>query len=307
MPFSRKRVEPTGRKRVVAGNRPQVFSYHANRSEQAYNLGRSEPRDQDVRRRQRLLKELRQRFGMLFAAIALIVCVFYVLLLSSSVKIVALTGTTNDYFLRSTKTYQAAATRLFRSSILNGNKLTVDTQKITFEMKRQFPELSDVSIALPIMSHRPVVYVSPTAPAIILSTSNVSYVLDTNGRALIDDSKVADPAKLQVPTVTDQSGQPVKLGEVVLSGDTVQFIRTVLAQLQAKSIGVDSLTLPANAAYELDVKPKGVGYFVKFNLHSNNPLQQAGTYLAVRARLDQQNIRPDSYIDVRLDGRAYYK
>ncbi|MGH7241431.1 MAG: hypothetical protein ACREGB_03995, partial [Candidatus Saccharimonadales bacterium] len=69
---------------------------------------------------------------------------------------------------------------------------------------------------------------------------------------------------------------------------------------------VESMALPP-AAYELDVKPAGVGYFVKFNMHEDTARQQAGTFLAVRERLVSQGVTPGSYIDVRLDGRAYYK
>lgn len=307
MLFKRKPVQQTGRQRSFEAGRPPAFSYHANRSEQAYNLGRSEPREQDVRRQKRILREIRQRFGMLLAAAVLVVCVIDILILSPSVKIVTLTSSSNDYFLRDTKTYQTAASKLFRASFLNGNKVTVDTQKIAAQMKQQFPELTDVSIAVPIMSHRPVMYITPTAPSLILATTDGSYILDNDGRALISSTQVADLAKLDLPTVTDQTGQAVKLGQVALAGDTVTFVQTILAQLQAKSIAVDSVTLPSATAFELDVKPKGTGYFIKFNLHSNDPLQQVGTYLAVRERLGQQHITPGAYVDVRLDGRAYYK
>jgi hypothetical protein len=156
------------------------------------------------------------------------------------------------------------------------------------------------------MSHRPIVYIAPTTPSLILAGSTGSYVLDNNGKALIATSNVADIGKLDLPTVADQSGLRVKSNDIALAGTEVNFIQTVVAELQAKGVAIESLTLPP-AAYELDVKPVGVGYFVKFNMHEPTARQQSGTFLAVRARLATQSITPSSYIDVRLDGRAYYK
>ncbi len=60
------------------------------------------------------------------------------------------------------------------------------------------------------------------------------------------------------------------------------------------------------AAYELDVYLSETPYYVKFNLE-NDALQQAGTFLAAKQRLDRDNIRPEKYVDVRVSGRAYYK
>jgi hypothetical protein len=61
------------------------------------------------------------------------------------------------------------------------------------------------------------------------------------------------------------------------------------------------------AASELDVQLNGRPYFVKFNLQSNNPRGEAGTFLATIAQLSRQNIVPGHYVDVRVDGRAYYQ
>jgi len=54
------------------------------------------------------------------------------------------------------------------------------------------------------------------------------------------------------------------------------------------------------------VKVKGVPYNVKFNL-MGDARAEAGTYLAVKQRLEAGHVTPGSYIDVRVDERAYYK
>lgn len=302
----RKKPETTSRRQVVHSSRPAAFSYHANRTDQEVNLGRLQPRDQDNRHRERLIRYWRQRLGMLLAGLVLIVCVLDVLHLSPNPQVVTLASSSNSSFLQSTKVYQQAAQKLFAASILNANKVTINTQAIQAAMKRQFPELADVSITLPLMGHHPVMYIAPTQPGLLLKASNGDFILDENGKALLTAAQVDNLTRLDLPVVTDQSGLKVTPDAPVLPSSSVSFIETVVRELQAKHIAISSLTLPS-AAYELDVTPSGAGYYVKFNMHDNTALQQVGTYLATGQRLASQSIKPSAYIDVRLAGRAYYK
>jgi hypothetical protein len=106
--------------------------------------------------------------------------------------------------------------------------------------------------------------------------------------------------------VTDKSGFRVEPEKQALSSADVGFIRTVKAQLAARHVGISSMDLPAGTS-ELDVHINGDPYFVKFNLESGTARQQSGTFLATRAELKRRHSVPAQYIDVRVDGRAYYK
>ena len=309
MKLGRKKQQQTqspGSRQVVRGGRAQAFSYSASRNDQEYATGRQQPREQDTRRRERILRYWRQRLGMFIAGVALIICVLYTLHLNAQPKVVSLTPGTNGYFLQPTDVYQKAAAKAFGASIFNNNKVTVNSVGIQKDLQRQFPELADVSVTIPLMSHRPIVYIAPTTPSLILRGSTGSFVLDNNGQALLTTSQVANADKLGLPTVVDQGNLQIKAGDNALAGTEVSFIQTVIAELSAKHVDVESLTLPT-AAYQLDVKPRGAGYYVKFNMHEATARQQTGTYLAVQSRLASQSITPATYIDVRLDGRAYYK
>jgi hypothetical protein len=85
----------------------------------------------------------------------------------------------------------------------------------------------------------------------------------------------------------------------------VAFIQEVAGQLKAKNMAIDSLTLPA-LADELDVRVKGLPYFIKFNIQAN-PRQSAGAFLAAKQHLDSQHVTPSQYVDVRVEEKAYYK
>ena len=310
MKLSRQNKKPPTerlRQTKTSDSRPAAFSYHASRTGQEFNLGRLQPREQDKRRREKLVRYWRQRIGALVAGITLLICVVYVLQLSSSPNVIPLSSTSAATFLQPSTVYQSAATKLLKKSVFNANKLTVNSLQIEDQLKSQFPELSEVSVVLPLLGHRPIIYVAANTPSLVLQSATQRVLLGDNGKALLYADQIKNLDALKLPVVTDASGLALSVNQTLLPSSSVSFIHTISAEFAQKNIAIESLTLPAGAAYELDVKPQGVGYYVKFNLHSGTALQQAGTYLAVRQRLSTQNLTPAAYIDVRLDGRAYYK
>jgi hypothetical protein len=207
-------------------------------------------------------------------------------------------------FLRDRNIYARAAISAFRP-LSNHNKLTVNTGKIAADLERQFPELKAVSVSLPLIGSRPTVYLQPATPKLLLTNQSGSFILDTEGRALIAGNQVPHLSTLHIPVVTDQSLVPIELGKVALPSSSVAFITEVVGQLQIKGIGITQLVLPQDTA-ELQVHMNGVEYYVRYNLHANARVE-AGTYLAVKQYLDSNHKTPGSYIDVRVDGKAYYK
>ncbi len=301
--FSKK--APTDRRRpAISDGQPASFSYNASRrSEQPSNVGRGDRSEQKRAARSSFLRFWLQRSGMIVLIIVVGLCVVNVLSLSHHAKVLPLDSNSKASFLRKQTDYQAAADKLLAGSIWNGNKITIDTGNISKQMVAQFPELSSASVTLPLLAHRPVIYLQPTQPALILAAHNGSYVIGTNGKALL--SSDALPPGNNLPQITDESGLDVQLNRQVLTTDDVSFIQTVLGELGAKHIKVSAMDLPP-ASSELDAHIAGQPYFVKFNLQSDDARQQAGTLLATLALLQRQHVTPAHYIDVRLSGRAYY-
>jgi hypothetical protein len=312
VPFrSRKDPEPQGRRRpITTSSRPQAFSYYAQRS--TADNPESTRRRLDTaqlakgpRRGSVLARSLGNRFGLIIALLVVVISVFHIMSLSSGVKVAPLTDRSSGYFLHDTSEYQKTAEQLFDKSFLNRNKLTFNASAIETGMKAKYPELDDVAITLPLIGTRPIMYIQPTRPALVLNTANNgSYVIDANGTALIADSSQA--ALKSLPTINDLSGLKVSIGKRALSSSSVAFIQTITHQLNAQGVSISSLTLPTNSD-ELDVAIAGKPYFVKFNLATTDAAQQAGTFLAVQQKLIRQGITPAQYVDVRVDGRAYYK
>lgn len=299
---------PVGRQRQPGGDRgrPAAFSYHAARAESPANTGRELGRD-GTHPRPGVLESVLQRIGLIVLGTVIVAVVVSNLALTSVPRVIA-AQSGKQYFLHSMNDYREAIGGILKQSIWNSTKLTISTDSVARQIKRQFPELASVSVTLPLLGHRPVVYISANQPALIMNGASGSFVLDNSGTAVLPTTQLPAERRLALPVVTDQTGLKTAAGRQVLTTDNVVFIREVIAQLKARGITPSALILPP-AASELDVTPAGQSYIVKFNMHagSGDARQQAGTFLAVQHKLASEGITPAKYIDVRVDGRAYYQ
>lgn len=304
-PPARRRPVRTDQRRVTpfgyySGNAQRTTTEQLERSKTARNA----PPERNYWQYVHFLKN---RFGMVLAIVALLIFGINMLRLDSNAAIESMNTTDTAFVLHDAATYQAAASAYLNNSLFNGNKLTVNTSAVEKHMMQNFPELTSVHVAIPLVSHRPVVYIRAAEPSFILTTtSGQSFIVDDTGRALATTAQIHNLNALHLPVVQDESGLQLKRGDVVLPASASQFVREVFHQFAAKHIEIASMRLPA-ASSELDVYPKGSGYYVKFNLQNDSAVQQTGTYLAVIDHLRQEGKSPKHYIDVRIDGRAYYK
>lgn len=281
----------------------QTFSYRSQRSEQTSNTGRGLRADMLKPVVRTLGGFWLQRFGLGVLLVVAAYCLVSVLTLSADVKLQQLGPIERSSLFHNQTAYQSAANQLLSHSVLNSNKVTVNTAQLSKQLLADYPELASASIAVPLASHRPILYISYTEPALIIHNQSGSFVLDTTGKTLA--ATTPEAVTLGLPSVTDNSGGVLKLGAQVLSSDDVSFIVTVARDLRAKGVNLDEMRLPP-AASQLEVTLKGQPYYIKFNLHADTPQRQVGAYLAVAKHLAEQGSTPAQYVDVRVDGRAYY-
>lgn len=294
----------------IRAGQNRTFSYAANRSAADFNTGREALQNKPpIRRLPSRLQRVQRHFGWLLACVLLVGLIAYEMQLSTTPRIVSLVQASEAPYLQDSAVYAAKASQLFNASAANRNKLTVDASGIAVQLKKQFPELQDVSVSLPLLGSTPTVYIKPAGPALLLSSGGETYLIDENGRAVARATASMSLGKVRVASVTDQSGLKAEVGEQILPRNVTTFITTVVGQLQAQHIAIQSLVLPTSAS-ELDVYVTGQPYYVKFNMHdadANAAALQAGSYVAVSKQLTRQGTTPSQYVDVRLPGRAYYK
>ncbi len=295
-----RRRQPTG----VSSSRRPVFSYHSGRSaatepEAGYtppaSAGGSSKHSRGWRRRSWV-----RNLPSLIALGAVLASVLYCLGLAPNPKIIS-----DDLALRTKEEYQQGAQQILKESLLNRTKLTINTKHFERVFRERFPEVADVGLTLPLISRRPVITVSTARPELILATQDQAYVLDKRGVAIMQAQDLPNETRQKLPVIQDQSNTPVELGKGILSTEDVEFITTVLEQLTAKGLSVQAITLPPRA-HQVDIRINGQPYYVKFSVDSDGR-EAAGAFLAIKAKLERENSTPSEYIDVRVDGRAYYK
>lgn len=206
---------------------------------------------------------------------------------------------------RQLQTYEDAAAALLGKKLTNQTKLTINTTEIEDELLKQFPELSGAALRLPVLGRRMTLVLQPRTPVLILVSASRSYVLDTTGRIVSDLQSLDSSMRAGLLVVQDESGLAVEPGAHVVTSETVGFVQSVLAQLEAQSLSIERLTLPASAN-QLDVKLNGTNYYVKMDI-SGDARQQVGSLLAVRDYLQKTGQEAAEYIDVRVEEKVFYK
>ncbi len=299
------------RRRVVRSDQalPPAFSYHAKRLERNPNVGpgrvaQAHAEQIELANSKTASKSLRwTAFVILLVVLAMVI---YGLHLSANANVKLIRPNSWQYTTRSMSEYDTVVAGAINSSIYNQIKLTVTSQDLANYITTRLPEVQYVSITTPFIGSTPTVYLQLEQPALVYVTAQGQFLLDAQGVVIASASTMNAKQLVKLDSVINQSITGVTVGSRVLNGPNVSFIETVAEALKLKAVTVSKMVLVPGTE-ELDVYVANQPYRIKFNLYEPDALQQVGTYLATIATLKQKNITPSQYIDVRVDGRAYYK
>lgn len=221
----------------------------------------------------------------------------YSLILNPAPRIIV-----NDTSYHQVDIYQKEANKQFQN-LKNKNKVTLDEQGIAASMKKQFPEIVGVSIQLPLLGKTPKIIVTVSKPTLYIQSHGKLLVVDEKGRAV---ALAEDLPQVQgLSMIEDQSGFDVQIGQQVLNASEVSFITSLVNQGKKVGITPSSLTLPQKVQ-ELVLKTDDQPYAVKFFL-GGDPAIQIGQWLAARTQFSKDGTVLGEYLDVRVQGKIYYK
>lgn len=288
----------------VPSSNQALYTYRQNRSVREQPLGRKPEKDQPAKRQK---PKVVQHIPALLLMIVIVLSLGYISTLETNPKVVLVENNqkSDAMGLRDPSVYQEAAEDYLRDSVLNRSKFLVDTGGLSRELKSEFSEIATVTVTLPIMGRRPVIEIQTTKPSFILVSGTTSMLVGNNGIALVNVRDVKDMSTLTIPTIQDQSGVQLEAGKPALPQEQAQFISIVREQLEGQGLSIDNLTIP-QSPYDLHVRVQGTSYYIKFNI-LEDPLQQTGSYMALRAKLEAEKVTPAEYVDVRVGERAFYR
>lgn len=280
--------------------RAPVFSYHAAR---AHGPDESQRRQNATTNSSARVKRHYRSWGSLIVIGLILLVAAYVSFLTATPRVVI--TQTDVVPLRDPVLYEQFASQLLSASTLNRDKLTIDTTELAQQLEMRFPELQNVEVRIPLVGHRLVIVAAESRPMLVLENQTGAYLLDLQGRVLMSAKEAPSAVSEKLLHVTDSSGLHLETGKQVIPKETITFIKKVEAQINAAKLSVNHLVLPA-VANELHIQLAGQLYLVKFAIDGDARLQ-AGTFLALKQKLDADRVIPKEYIDVRVEERAYYK
>lgn len=296
--FKRKHKQQTeARRPQVTRTGSPVFSYSAQR------LRSEDPTERAVHVPPKPDRNWLFLLPSVISAAVVVVSLIYATTLSNLPRIITIVDD-NRKLLRHEEYYQVAFQEILSRSVMNLSKLTINTVAVADEIELKYPELQNVSVSLPLLGRKPVVQIQPRTPAFIIVSRSGSYLINSEGRAMLR-AKDAAISGLGLTTVTDDVGLEISTGKTILPKDDIKFISTVIYQLKHQKVDVQSVTLPS-LSNELHIRLQGRQYYVKFNLQGS-AIEQTGVLLAIKERLESESQTPTEYIDVRVQDRAYVK
>lgn len=304
--FRRKKHQPSNPVRSPRGHGQKsapVFSYYSSRN--PHEAGRERRVETVAQPHKRRVSRWLLYLPSILSLGVVVMSGIFLTTLTANPKISILTPENNLAVVQDTQTYEQAAERLMRRSLLSRSKFTIRTDELAAALQQEFPELGDVVVTVPLISRRAVIEVQPATPVLLLRGSNGTFVIDKLGRPVLEAARLSSSVRDKLPVVSDESDTELLLGRQQLTLELTAFIQDTHAQFTGLGIITEAYTLPS-LANELHVRLPGKGYYVKFNTEAE-ARQQVGTYMAVKGRLESEGITPSEYIDVRVEERAYYK
>lgn len=302
MKLRRKKTQNRRRELTIQeAGRPKVFSYASARSQQQRPT-RDENNKRDVDRKTQGKSRLSKAVNICIA-LFIVVSIGYLFVLHPEATI-KVSG--QEAYPRNKNSYQESINQLLKSSIFYRSKPTFNSEKLTADIISQFPEVNEVQIDLPFIRHEPVIEVKLSQPAAKLVTTDKTYILDEEGRALFEERFAASSLNTkELLSINDSSGHPVKLGKPALTEQQINFIREVIGQTSQKGLKVQSFSLSA-AGTAVDARFEGVNYFIKFSFFAD-ARRSSGAFIAIKKQLDTSSTKPSEYIDLRIPDKAFVK
>jgi len=278
-------------RRRNSANAPTVTSYYA-----VSNTG-SRASAPPVKRKHRFFRPSFARLTRASLTISIIIIAGYMLTLYRQSIV------NTDVQLRSHEIYRDFIDTELRSSILNYSKLTLRASDISTRLKDRYGEIESVEIRVDILGKRPTFLIDTHTASLILDANGSRWYISSAGTVMDETSNLAIQDSL--PVLKDSSGVLVEVGQSYLRSDDANFISVVGEVARKSGVSVRYFELTATTR-EIRLFTTEDPYYVKMYLEEE-PLEQAGLWLAARNNIREQGSAPAEYIDIRAGEKVFWK
>jgi hypothetical protein len=200
-----------------------------------------------------------------------------------------------------TAVYQQEVQQYFTKHPLERFGFSINRKQFADDMQASHPELASVDIDKNWYGGNVTFVLQFRRPLLVWETGGHRFYVDNQGVAFEYDHFGG-----KYVSVSDQSGiSPSDSGGSVASDQFINFLGKMVGAVNAGGKGnVIDIIIPASTR-EVDLKLQGRGYPIKTHT-DRDPLKQAADIINALKWFDDKKITPQ-YVDVRVEGKAYFK
>lgn len=228
-----------------------------------------------------------------------LIAILYAVLASNLLKINKIEINGNQTIKSEEITSQVRA--IITGSSMNQNILFVPVSEIEKQLKKDNYQVAKVEVSK-VAFNTLKITITEQKPSLLWKSGNSLSIITENGRGFIGEPN--EQLKENLPIVEDLSNLPVKEGDKVVSQEFVTFVNELYSVLPQKGVAI-SIVQVEESTTEVTVTTKE-GYKIRFD--TTRPFnEQLTDLLAVLDSLKKQGKKLNQYIDLRINGKVFYK
>jgi hypothetical protein len=199
-----------------------------------------------------------------------------------------------------TQTYARAIEGYFAKRPVDRFAFRLDHARLMAFMQSEHPEIKNIEITADPDGNQDVA-ITFREPILSWNTGDSLLFIDQDGVAF-GKNYFDNPAV----SVEDKTGVEFTESEVVVSDRFMTFLGRMVGYINQGKVGkVSKVIIPADTLRQIDVQLKGKRYPIKTHI-DRDPYTQAQDVINTVRYLDKEGKNP-RYVDVRVEGRAYYR
>lgn len=184
------------------------------------------------------------------------------------------------------------------------NIFLASATELAAQLKRQFPKLELVSISKD-FPHGLILSATERKPVGIWcqTVRDTCFYFDKNGIAF---SETQPSSGFLITKVTDKKQREIKFGSEVISSDWFERIISVRGLLDKIDVSVSEFVIPADSFDEFHAKT-AEGWKIMFSIQTDTEKQISALAIFLKEKIKPDQRSALQYIDLRIQGRIYYK
>ena len=250
-------------------------------------------------------------FGLIYRWFGIIIIIFLVVANTTvSDAIVKINANNQSDMYRSLEEYSEGINSIFKSSVKNRSKFTLNSTTFEAKIKSEFPEVKGAMVVTPLAGRRLQVGLVLEQPLARLnqSLSNTQAVLSESGTVVLeDDATVINEQFAKIPSLSIPNIN-YSVGDQILTSSEAGLIKLLVTEFDSSTPyrhKVKSIEFDVQKR-EIRVRFDGVGYFAKLTPERESRVQ-VGALVSALKSVSEQGGLPSEYIDVRVDDRVFVK